>query len=406
MAFRGLALASRFALSLYVIHYIDIASLGIFGLITGIAGMMPAALGFGINYHLNRDIMLMPRDEARTATRDRLLVSTTMLALVWIGGAAIYVWVPDLLGPYPLIVGLIISMETIATDIHVIIINRGHAIFANILLFIRSASWIFPVVGLGLAFPAARTLLAIFIAWFSALVVSGVICILFFSPGFSRSFWLKKPNVAAILSRARINPLIYVNDIGLVGQTYLDRFLVFWLLGGDATGLYTFVFSLTNGIYVLVHVSTVQVALPSLSRMLDDFSEWRSVLTGYIRQAIAFGLCIAVCIVLMMAYALPKMNSHQLSDQKLFFVLMSIAAVIKPVSDLFNVGLYSLRRDHMVAVLNIGAIIFGAGLSVTAIEFFDLRGVGLASVFAVILVGSARSIASGYWRHPTFRPLA
>jgi len=153
MSLRATALASRFALSIYALRYLSIESLGTFGLAVGLAGIMPPLLGLGINYHLNRDILAMSQTEAHLAARDRLIVSVSMLALVWLCAALSGAWSLSLLGGYPLLLGLIVSLETLATDMHVMIINRGHAVLANLLLFIRSASWIPPVILLGIAAP-------------------------------------------------------------------------------------------------------------------------------------------------------------------------------------------------------------------------------------------------------------
>lgn len=406
MALRATALASRFALSIYALRYLSIESLGTFGLAVGLAGLMPPLLGLGINYHLNRDILAMSQAEAHLAARDRLVVSLSMLALVWLCAALAGAGSMPLLGGYPLLLGLIVSLETLATDMHVMIINRGHAVLANLLLFIRSASWIPPVILLGIAVPGLRSLSVIFVAWLLALMVTGVIAIAFLAKRVRPTFWQQAPRIGVLLKRSRANLLIYVNDLGLAGQTYLDRFIVYWLLGSAAAGVYTFAFSITNSLYVLVHVSTVQIALPSLAAAINDPDQerWRRVLFGYIRQAMIFGLCLAAPMVGVVLYVLPMVDIHQLTEQSTLFLSMVCAAVIKPVSDIFNVGLYSRRRDRAVAVLNIAALFLGALLSVIAISLTGLAGVGISSVVWVLFLVGARAIAAGMWSPARIEP--
>ncbi|WP_340315231.1 lipopolysaccharide biosynthesis protein [Rhizorhabdus argentea] len=406
MALRATALASRFALSIYALRYLNLESLGTFGLAVGLAGIMPPVLGLGINYHLNRDILAMSQAEAHLAARDRLIVSLSMLALVWLCAALSGAWSLSLLGGHPLLLGLIVSLETLATDLHVMIINRGHAVLANLLLFIRSASWIPPVILVGIVAPGLRSLSAIFVAWLLALMVSGVIAVLFLARRIGPTFWRQAPRVGVLLKRSRTNLLIYVNDLGLAGQTYLDRFIVYWLLGSAATGIYTFAFSITNSLYVLVHVSTVQIALPSLARAIDDPDQerWRRVLVGYIRQAAIFGLCLAAPLIGVVLYVLPMVDIHQLTEQSTLFLSMVCAAVMKPVSDIFNVGLYSRRRDKAVALLNIAALALSAFLSMIAISLTGLAGVGIASVVWVLFLAGARSSVAGMWRRARIEP--
>ncbi|MFX9169486.1 hypothetical protein ABTN79_19710, partial [Acinetobacter baumannii] len=57
MVIRGLGLVGRFVLTLAVARFCGLAATGVFGLVQGAAGSLPAVTSFGLNYMMNREII-------------------------------------------------------------------------------------------------------------------------------------------------------------------------------------------------------------------------------------------------------------------------------------------------------------------------------------------------------------
>jgi len=158
MGLRGLGLVGRFALSFYLVKFLSLTETGQFGLIVGVAGVLPALFGFGMNYFLSREIIGVEIADAITRIRDKMVVMASLLIITFGGALVFNVFHPvNLLGSLWLS-GLIIILEVIAFDLHIVLISLRKPLLANFLLIIRSAAWVFPFIGITYFYPALRTL--------------------------------------------------------------------------------------------------------------------------------------------------------------------------------------------------------------------------------------------------------
>lgn len=392
MGMRGAALIARFALSIYLIRYLGIAELGIFGLVSGIAGVMPAVLGLGVNYFMNREIIALAPIVAYRRVRDRLALTLAMSALGWAVGLTLLALGALAEQPHALLIGAIVTLEYWAIELHLAIVNRRRPVTANLLLFVRSASWIAPAAVFGIVFPALRTIGFVLDCWLAALVANFALLAWLLRRISWRDVFAGRLDLPWIVGRVRRAPLIYLNDLGVIGQTYLDRFIVFWLLGAAATGLYTLIFQVINGLYVLVHVSVIQLALARLhdARAAGGSAGWRDALWSEARRAGTLATGLAVVAAGGVTLVLPFAGFDQFVRNLPLLALMSAGTVCKAVSDLLNVGLYSLERDRAVALVNVGGIALSALFSLVFIRLFGLVGVGLSALATPLLIGFVR----------------
>ena len=79
-ALRGTALALRFALPLALIRLLGLEATGQFALVAATAAIAPAALGWGLNNLMTRDLVLQPADAPRLITT-RLAVTGASITI-------------------------------------------------------------------------------------------------------------------------------------------------------------------------------------------------------------------------------------------------------------------------------------------------------------------------------------
>lgn len=63
MTLRGLALVAKFALTLFIARFIDLETLGVYGLVAGAAAILPMVAGLGLFHVLSRDAVSQRLDE-------------------------------------------------------------------------------------------------------------------------------------------------------------------------------------------------------------------------------------------------------------------------------------------------------------------------------------------------------
>jgi O-antigen/teichoic acid export membrane protein len=189
-------------------------------------------------------------------------------------------------------------------------------------------------------------------------------------------------NARGLLQQIRTSGLIYASDLGIVGSAFLDRFILGFQLGMEATGIFVFYWSLANAIQLLVNVGWIQTSLP---RWVDHFRAggrdglWK-VLRGDLHQVFLFGSILALAVFATVSIALPYLGRPKLSGYPYLFPLMLIAAILRLGSDVANYGLYACGLDRQWAWSNLLGVALSAVFTVAGLRSWGLQGVGVAMI--------------------------
>ncbi|WP_156830797.1 lipopolysaccharide biosynthesis protein [Kaistia granuli] len=402
LAIRGMGLAMRLALLIYLARYLGIDAVGQFGLIQGAAGLTPVMLGWGVTYFLGREIVGLPRLEAGRRVRDRLILTLFSLAVAGAAcGALIFAGLVTSPGPLP-VIAAILALEAFAFDLHIALISVGKPLAANFLLLIRSGAWVVPAALLGIAFPALRTLDFVLLCWLAALAanVAGLWIVL---RGWPLAAILRSPLDAGWIGRRiRGGWLIYLNDLALVGMTYLDRYIVNAKLDLGAAGVFVLHWSIANALHVLVSAAIVQVSLPALVTAWRDggVESWRRALTSMAARVLVAAVVLASLVWAAALVGLPWLLGPATPINGPLLGLMLIAMIIRLLADAVNYGLYSLGRDRALAIINIGGGVASVALSLWLIGAFGLTGTALAMIATALLLLTSRIVALARHRQP------
>lgn len=387
---RSLTLALRFVLALYIAKYLGFEATGIYGLAVGVVGVVPALIGWGLNYFVAREVVGRHPTDAIPLVKDRLLITTASLAMLTLAALLAALVLGVEITRLHVIIAVLAWLETYSLDLHLPLIGLELPEQANMLVFVRSAIWIPPIMALGLLIPRFQSVEIILDAWIAADICAlGVL--LFIGRHWHIRRSLGHPiDFGWMRSRLRRSWYIYLSDLGLVGFMYADRYIVSYFLGLTATGIYTFFWSLTNALQTLVATTVVQIALPALVKSfpLDDHNEWRRELRRQFAKTIGMSIGLSVAIFLFGEVLLRYFAMTALAEHRDLFLLMLATSVLRSCSDLANVGITSTRRDRSYAAINILGVLFSIASCVLGVLLFGLLGVGIASLaIAVILLG-------------------
>ena len=389
---RAAGLAMRLGLVAYLARFLGIAEVGQFGLIQGAAGLTPVVLGWGVTYFLGREVVGREPMRAGQLVRDRLLLTVASLTVA--GAIATALMLAKVISAPSLVVWIaaILALEAIAFDLHFALINIGRPLVANFLLFLRSGLWVVPAAGLGMFFPALPTLDFVLLCWTVALVIHFGALLQWFSRWPLTAIARAPIDVDWISSRIRGARLIYLNDLGVVGMAYLDRYIVHSMLDLRATGLFVLHWAIANAIHVLVTAATVQLSLPVLVTAYRQGGErpWRRELQALARRVLAITAPLALLTFATAVYGLPLLLDGNSPIDGALLALMLGSAVIRLLADAFNYGLYSRGRDRALALINISGAVSSAALSLVLLPAFGINGVGAAMLVTSILLLAAR----------------
>jgi O-antigen/teichoic acid export membrane protein len=392
LGLRGATLTIRFCLSFYILKFLGYEAFGVYGLVLGLIGVIPAAIGWGLNYFVSREVVGRPQTEALLIVRDRLVITVLSLTTLTVLALILLPVAGYPLGLTSVLVIMLIWTETLGLDINQPLIGVNLALPANIVYFIRSALWVVPLVAAGILWPATRTLDVIFGVWLVGQLF-GLGSVLWFVRKWPLGLATSMPiDRKWVHHRLSTSWFIYLSDLGLVGLIYVDRYIVGAMLGLALTGVYTFFWSLTNALQTLVQTAVVQLALPPLVIAVKEggTSVWRATLRTEFIRTLVISVVLSVAIYLASEVIIEVLGMQSLREHRLVFILLLLAAVLRSCSDLLNAGLTSLTLDRYYAIINIGGILLSVVLASAGIALFGLNGAGFAAVITAGLLTAVR----------------
>ncbi|WP_279480762.1 lipopolysaccharide biosynthesis protein [Aureimonas sp. SK2] len=392
LGLRMATLGLRFALAFWVVGVLGYEASGVYGLALGAIGIIPAAVGWGLNYFCARDVVGASAVAAAGIIKARLLVTAVSLA-------ACLVLALPLLHAFDLpadglvvLIAVLVVFETIGLDVHMPLLSLGKGRLANLLVFVRSALWVPLVIGGGWLVPELNSLQAVFLFWIAFHVLGVAILVVAVPRATLEAAWRVPLRRDWIADRLRRSWSIYLSDLGIVAMLFADRYVVTALLGLDVAGLYTFYWSLTNALQTLLATAIVQVLFPTV---LGSFAGGNAgALAAEIRRQTlrvsAIAAVLAAGLLVAGEVAGRFLPGHDMTGTRSVFWLLVLAAVVRTLSELLNFGLTAMEKDGHYAALNVFGMVLSLTLAYGLIEAFGFVGVGLASLITALVLYAGR----------------
>ena len=387
---RGSMIFSRFLLVVFISHYLDLAALGLFGLILGAVAMVPAFIALGMAHVVMRDAVTMSPAQLVDALRHYWAYTLTIYFLAL--SAASLAAYGAILSPIWIIVIALTLFEHLGSDFFLLLSNLERAMLAQFSAFLRSVAWIVVYLPLALYFPALRTLGTLLLFWLIGSAASVVV----FAVATRSWPWrdaCKTPlRPMWIRSLARSSVVLYINDLSFVASQYMDRYLVTLYLGLELTGVYILYWSTANAIYTFVSMTVLQHQRPLLIKAhhhgrAAQRKQHISLARTTALSAASIGLVVAVAFV----FLVPLLRQPLANANLASFWLIVVGMVVRCIADWGAMALFAARRDRIMTATNLAAITALALFQAALLPVIGLAGAGTALLITFGIVA--------YWRY-------
>lgn len=386
---RGFSLCARFLLSVFMLKYFPLSDIGMFGILVAVTSVSPAVLGFGVNYFFNRRIVVLEPPIAAQRVKERLLVSLCSSALISVMAFPVVLSMSGLTLESLALLGLVFVLETCLMDLHFSLLSMRKGILANVLLFCRSALWVYPFMLVAWGMPICRNFDSILWFWLLGQLISIPLAWSGLKGDPVRGC---QPIINEIFRGRRGWQLIYVSDIGIAVMGFADRFILGSALDLRALGVYVFYATMANSVYLLLTASVTQMSLPD---MLADGA--RSKLEAVMilikkncKKAISFGLPLSALVFWATLMVVDVFQKSEMRGNEALLAIILLTALIRVMADLVNQGLYALGADKAWAYINLGGAILSVGLGFPLAKIYGASGMAVGAMAAVTCVLAVR----------------
>jgi O-antigen/teichoic acid export membrane protein len=385
MGLRLLALSTKLLLTLYIARYLGLADMGNYGLVAGTVFILMVVLGVRMDYMVARELVGATPYNALVVMRNQGVFYILNQCLLTVVMTLLYLFNVTGLTPHLMIIIVVLSsLENWGDTIFFNFISLGRPMAANILFFVRTAFWVFPVVGLGLLDPQFRNIQVVFTAWILGGVVSFLLA--FF-------FWRHMPWLEVFRTpvdwgwlRKSIKRcfFIWVGTIGGIGGMYLDRFVIAQNMSMSMVGVGTFYSSFGGAMYALIYSGVLSFTYPHLIALHKSEDK-----TAYNREARKLGINVAILAAIIglgIGFAVPPMGLFfgrpELAKQAATLWLILVGTWMRCNSGTLYYVLFSRHQDTALWLGDLLFLAFSFVSNIILVPRVGFIGVGYSAIIS------------------------
>ena len=377
------SLGSKLILTLYIARYLTLSSMGYYGLVNGTVLILMVALGMRLDYVVARELVGASPLAALTKMRDQMLFYTfTQLVLAVIMGMLVATGITGISGKVLLVIFVLSVLENWGDTIFINLISMGRPLIANAMFFIRSALWVFPVMGLGLLYPEYRTSRTVFTAWMIG-SLGGTLLVLYLWRDMPWRKALRTPvNWQWIKITVQRSFFIWIGALAGTSGFFIDRYVLAGKMTLELVGVATFYTSFGGALFSLIHSGVLSFAYPqliALHREKDKTAYHHAVYKLAWHVAVLAGvLGIIMGIVVPLAgryFNRPELAAHA---SRLWLILF--ATWLRCNAETLYYILFSRNQDKSLWVGGLLYLLPSLGCNLVLVPLIGFSGVGYSAI--------------------------
>jgi O-antigen/teichoic acid export membrane protein len=373
---RASVMTCKFALAIFIGRYLDLSSLGLYGLAAGAVAVGPVVIGMGMVHLIMRDAVTLPASQLVDILRHYWCFTASVYALM-LAVAILLTIVFGASGLWALVI-VITLFEHLGNDVFQLLSNLERPLIANLTAFLRGAAWILIYVPVAAWNPSLRSILVLLGFWLGGSVIAFLLFVwtsrswpwktafsLPFRPG-----WITRTVKHAFV--------IYVSDLSFIASQYLDRYLITLFLGLKLAGIYFLYWSFANAASTFVSMVVLQVQRPVLIKAHHEGGArfHRQLTSRFLKSTTLASAVVSAATGCVFHILLPFLDQPSVADHLAAFWLLIAAMALRNIADFGAIALFTARHDRVMTLTNVVAAIVLVLAQVLLLPFAGLYGAG------------------------------
>ncbi len=387
VALRGLTLASKFLLTIFMARYMTPEDLGVFGLFSTIIYISLLLLSLDFYVFNARELLRVDEAGRPRLIRDQLV----LFALVYV------LALPALLGIFALdllpweLVGwfyLILLLEHLSQEGYRLLITLSRPVAANVALFLRQGAWIYAAVALAFFVDDWRDLTIVWIGWAIGSALGIVLIVRYLLDLPWKGLASVPVNWIWLWSGLRNALIFLLASSSLLLVTYLDRFFLQAYFDEGTVGVYVFFNQIANVVQTFVNTGIIMILYPRILSAFQagDYSGYRTLMRRMARGSIAAAVILACGCAVAVVPLLAWLDRPAFGDAMPVIWIMLVTACVSIASLGPYYALYVRRRDRLILAAHGAALAVAVGANYLLVPTYGIYGAAAATLFAFLLL--------------------
>jgi O-antigen/teichoic acid export membrane protein len=376
MAMRASVMGSKFALAIFIAHYLDLSSLGLYGLASGAIAIVPVIVNTGMNHLLMRNAVTASTHELTDSMRHHWAFVLSVYAIL----LTLTVVVTSVLGTPVLWLLIVAAMlfEQVGNDVFYLFSSIQHHISANAIAFIRGTAWILCYIPLAIWDPNLRTLSYLFTFWLAGGFFSLVLFVyLSWSWPWMAAFSLPF-KTSVVTGTLRKSVLFYVSDLSFIASQYSDRYLVTLFLGIKAAGIYFLFWTVANAATAFLGLILGQKQRPLLitAYKVGGLAAHNQLTWRFLQTTVLTTAALSIAVGSVFQILVPWLGPASLDGYWPAFWLIVAGIALRYLAEFLGMGLFTAHRDQILTLTNVVSICVLVIAQVILLPVAGLHGAG------------------------------
>jgi O-antigen/teichoic acid export membrane protein len=393
MVLQALTLVGKIVLLIGFARYLTPAQVGLYGLLVVALNLSVFLVGLDFHAFNTRELLRGSPEEAPVRVRDQFVVHgiTYLLAfplLLSLFFLDVLPWSLVLLF-YALLVG-----EHVGRELQRVLVTLHRSSRAALVQLLRAGVWPYVTFGLMAYSPFFRNLETIAMSWAAAVATS-----LLLSGWWIRDLpWRRALSVPLDWEWMRrglaVSLPLLMGSLALNGILSIDRLALDRFVGMRAVGVFTLYAAARNSILALLATGVVAVQRPKViqAHQLGDLSLYRSRLKHMAWSVAgvsgALCACAAVAIWPVLAFVQKPVYAEHLSA---YWILL-LGTFVGALAEVPHTILYARHQDRAIVVSAVTGLAVAIGAAAYLVPRQGVSGAALATLVALLVMGSLKSV--------------
>jgi O-antigen/teichoic acid export membrane protein len=281
----------------------------------------------------------------------------------------------------------LVITEHLSQELFRIYIAIENVIVANVLFFLRTGAWSWPLSVYLLLFKnSSLSLINILSGWLIFSFISVVIGILYL-PNI-KQFRKEKIDKQWIFKGVKVGLMMFVSTIFLKIVEYSDRYFINYFLGKKELGIYAFYYQFSNIINVIVFTLYISYAYPKILKSVYDKNllELKKEKKILLKNTLIIVLLFFIFTFTILPLILEVVNKTELTSKMEVIYILILAALFFNLSFSSHFVLVAEEKEKLIIKASVIACLSNVTLNIILIPKIGIYGSAIALLISSIIL--------------------
>ncbi|MFQ6178961.1 lipopolysaccharide biosynthesis protein [Bacillus paranthracis] len=383
---RGLTLLSRFILIFFIAKYLTPNELGVFGIFSVTVNLSVLLIGLDFYMYSTREIINSPKGSHSGIIKTQFVFHLVSYC-IFLPVLSLIFYLDILESQYLVIFLLLVIFEHISQELYRIYSALEKPITANILLFIRSASWIYILILIFIFNKESRNLDLIWIFWIGGSFVSIVCGVLWLKNQLDFKCiknidfrWIKKGVIRSIP--------FFIATIALKGIEFSDRYILKFYYDDGMVGIYTFFINISNVIPVFIFSGISMFLYPKIIRFYNEkkYDEYYKNLKKMTLYSTYSAVVLSIIMIILLKVIIILLGKNDYEQYDKIFYIMLMTSFVSVLGQVPNYILYAKKKDKEILFSTLMGFIASLILNFIFIPIYGVYGAAFGNLCATLVM--------------------